>query len=78
MSTRRRFLAGAGATAAGCCFALPALAASGGRRLVRIGLIADVHKDIMPDADERLLAFIGAAETAREMESIQTSREVAS
>ncbi|MCP5545104.1 MAG: metallophosphoesterase [Akkermansiaceae bacterium] len=65
MSTRRRFLAGAGATAAGCCFALPVLAASGGRRLVRIGLIADVHKDIMPDADERLLAFIGAAETAK-------------
>lgn len=57
MHTRRRFLQATGATMA---LPLPMLAAGDGGKPLRVGLITDVHKDIMPDADERLKAFIDA------------------
>jgi len=56
MPTRRRFLQSIAATAA---LPLPMSAADGGKKL-RIGLITDIHKDIIPDADERLKTFVDA------------------
>lgn len=56
MKNRRRFLQSLAATAV---LPLPMLAADGGKKL-RIGLITDVHKDIIPDADDRLKAFVDA------------------
>ena len=56
MITRRRFLQ---SSAAAVICPLPVLAAADARKL-RIGLIADVHKDLVPDADERLKAFVDA------------------
>ena len=58
MTNRRRFLQSVAATAT-AALPLPLLAAEGGKKL-RIGLITDVHKDIMPDADDRLKAFVTA------------------
>ena len=56
MSTRRRFLQ---AIAASATFPLPLLA-EGNKPKLRIGLIADIHKDIIHDADVRLKAFVDA------------------
>ena len=56
MNTRRQFL---GSMAAVTAFPLPLAAAEPGKKL-RIGLIADIHKDIMHDADSRLTAFVEA------------------
>ncbi len=61
MNSRRRFLQSIAATAA---LPLPLHAADGAKKL-RIGLIADVHKDLVPDADERLKAFIAAMTEAK-------------
>jgi len=42
-------------------FALPGIArAETSSKILRIGLITDVHKDIMPDADDRLRTFVNA------------------
>ncbi|QJE94956.1 metallophosphoesterase family protein [Luteolibacter luteus] len=57
MKTRRRFIQSLAATAT---FPLPVIAADGSNKKLRIGLIADIHKDLVPDADERLKAFIDA------------------
>ena len=60
---RRRFL-----TAAGAVFAAPALrllradAPAGGK--IRLGLIADVHQDVMPDGVERITAFVESMQAA--------------
>jgi len=45
--------------------AAPLLHAAAGPRRIRFGVISDVHKDIMHDADERLSAFVRAARKAR-------------
>ncbi len=58
-STRRNFIKTA--TATGVTLTLPSLAAANLGRLnkpVRIGLIADLHQDIMHDGPERLGAFL--------------------
>ena len=60
--TRRRFLASSATLAAGSTFPLPLLAddkAPSGK--IRIGLIADIHHDIMHDAPERLRRFLEQA-----------------
>lgn len=54
MNSRRHFLKVLGASA---LLPLPTFAA-GGARKIRIGLIADIHKDLVPDADERLKTFV--------------------
>ena len=54
MNTRRTFLKALGATSV---FPLAVMANESPRK-VRIGLIADVHKGLVPDADARLQAFI--------------------
>jgi 3',5'-cyclic AMP phosphodiesterase CpdA len=56
MNSRRRFLKTLAATS---LLPLPVIGAEPGKTL-RIGLITDVHKDIIHDADERLKAFIDA------------------
>jgi len=58
-STRREFLARAGAGVAVLTFRPPSAVAA---RLgsLRFGMCADVHKDVMHDADERLAAFLDA------------------
>ncbi len=58
MNTRRQFLKAACALSATYPLSLRAEGAS--KRKIRIGIIADIHKDIMPDADERLKAFLAA------------------
>jgi len=61
---RRRFIQVVGAAA--CSLALPSLAHAAIRRLdkpVRIGLIADLHHDVMHDAPARLDAFLEAMAT---------------
>lgn len=58
MTDRRRFLATLAATAA--VFPLPLRAAGESRRKLRIGLLADIHKDVIHDADERLAVFVDA------------------
>lgn len=59
MQTRRRFIKSVVATSAATSFSLPLHAAPSQGRL-RMGLIADVHKDIIHDADLRLQTFIDA------------------
>jgi predicted phosphodiesterase len=62
---RRRFLT----ASAGGLFAAPALcrlradAPADGR--IRLGLVADVHQDVMPDGVERITAFVEAMHEAR-------------
>jgi len=56
MVTRRKLLKNS--VLAASAFALPLEAEEKGSRKLRIGLISDVHKDLVPDADERLQAFI--------------------
>lgn len=66
LTNRRRFLAAAGS---GTLLAAPALrllaadAPASGR--IRLGLIADVHQDVMPDGVERITAFVDAMQEAR-------------
>jgi 3',5'-cyclic AMP phosphodiesterase CpdA len=61
MNSRRRFLKTLAATS---MLPLPVMGAEPGKPL-RIGLITDVHKDIIHDADERLKTFIDAMTTER-------------
>lgn len=58
-SSRRDFLKGAGAGVCVLTFRPPAHAATGLKEL-RFGMCADVHKDVMHDADQRLATFLGA------------------
>jgi len=59
--TRRQFIG----TVMGASFALPAFSLSNpGDTPLRMGVIADVHKDIMHDADQRLEKFVDAMSTA--------------
>ena len=62
-SSRRVFLRQVGLTLAPLCFSWNLTAATrAALRPVRFGLCADPHKDVMHDADERLRAFIDAAQ----------------
>lgn len=65
MQSRRHFLKALAATS---LLPLPVLGAEKDRPL-RIGLITDVHKDIIHDADERLKAFIDAM-TAEKVDAV--------
>ncbi|MCW1887231.1 metallophosphoesterase [Luteolibacter flavescens] len=56
MITRRTLLKNSALAAS--AFALPLQAEEKAGKKLRIGLISDVHKDLVPDADERLKAFI--------------------
>lgn len=58
--SRRRFLAATGAEAAALCLPLPALARAAGAGKLRIGVITDVHQDVMHDGLERITAFVTA------------------
>lgn len=58
MINRRNFLKAA--AAAGASFPLPLLAANPSGKKLRIGILADIHKDIIHDADARLESFITA------------------
>lgn len=60
MHGRRRFLRSLAATSAALSFPLPGRAREAGPAKIRIGLITDVHKDIIHDADSRLQAFVDA------------------
>lgn len=60
---RRRLVASAAATlAAPVLRQLRAEAPAGGK--IRLGLVADVHQDVMPDGVERIGAFVGAMQAA--------------
>lgn len=63
--TRRRFLASASATSAALALSLPALARSGAGGKLRIGIISDIHQDVMHDGMERLAAFLEAMREAK-------------
>lgn len=65
MQNRRHFLKALAATS---LLPLPVLGAEKGKTL-RIGIITDVHKDIIHDADERLKAFVEAM-TAEKVDGI--------
>lgn len=54
MTDRRQFLA----TLAGCAVSHPLTAGEPKAGKLKIGLLADIHKDIMHDADRRLAAFV--------------------
>ena len=63
--TRRRFLRDSAAACGTSLFMIPQLASLAGpelvkeeNRLVRFGVMTDVHKDVMHDADHRLEVFI--------------------
>ncbi|MGC4016287.1 MAG: metallophosphoesterase [Luteolibacter sp.] len=58
MNTRRQFLKTALVVSA--TYPLPLLAAGSSAKKIRIGMITDIHKDLVPDADERLKAFMAA------------------
>lgn len=58
MNTRRQFLKTA-TLAATASYSLPLWAAPGAKK-IRIGLITDIHKDVIHDADERLQVFLDA------------------
>jgi hypothetical protein len=60
-SPRRGFLQMMGGAAASLSLAWAGLPSDRQRRKVRFGAIADVHKDVMHDADGRLKTFIAAA-----------------
>lgn len=65
---RRRFLASS-AAATGTLLAAPALrllrADAPATGKIRLGLIADVHQDVMPDGVERITAFVEAMQAER-------------
>lgn len=63
--TRRRFLARATGTAAALSLPLPALARAPGKGKVRIGMISDIHQDVMHDGIKRLGAFLEAMRQAK-------------
>ncbi len=65
MKNRRNFLKALAATS---LLPLPVLGAEKGKTL-RIGVITDVHKDIIHDADERLKTFIDAM-TAEKVDAV--------
>lgn len=65
MPDRRRFLRSLAATSAALSFPLPLRAAGTGAAKLRIGLITDVHKDVIHDADARLQAFVDAMSRER-------------
>ena len=56
MVTRRELLKNS--VLAASAFSLPLQAAVTEAKKLRIGIISDVHKDLVPDADERLRSFI--------------------
>ena len=58
LSNRRRFLKFSGSLGGAALLSDWPVWARGLRKTLRFGIIADVHKDIMHDADERLSAFI--------------------
>ncbi len=60
MPDRRRFLQSLAASAAALSFPLPLPAAESRSGKLRIGLISDVHKDVIHDADSRLQTFVDA------------------
>lgn len=60
MHGRRHFLKTLAATTAAIGFPLPLPAQETRKGPLRIGLISDVHKDIIHDADSRLQAFVDA------------------
>ncbi len=62
--SRRRFLAG-GIGASAACLTLPALARSAAKGKFRLGVITDVHHDVMHDGMKRLSAFLEAMREAR-------------
>lgn len=57
---RRHFLARVSGTAAALALPLPALARADGKGKIRIGMISDVHQDVMHDGMHRLGEFLGA------------------
>lgn len=63
MNTRRQFLKTALAVSA--TYPLPLLAAGSSAKKIRIGIITDIHKDLVPDADERLKAFMAAMDQVK-------------
>jgi predicted phosphodiesterase len=65
--SRRRFLARATGTAAALTLPLPALArAKGkGKGKVRVGMISDIHQDVMHDGLRRLGSFLDAMRAAK-------------
>jgi len=56
MKTRRQFLKTA--LVASAAYPLPLKGATGAPKKLRIGIITDIHKDIIHDADERLGTFL--------------------
>ena len=65
INTRRRFLRSGAAACSTSMFMIPQLACLAGpqqvadeNRPVRFGVMTDIHKDIMHDADERLSVFV--------------------
>ncbi len=58
LSNRRRFLKFSGNLGGAMLLSDWPVWAQGHREVLRFGIIADVHKDIMHDADERLSVFI--------------------
>ena len=59
-STRRDFFRGTLLAAAGLTLNVPALARNSRKGKMRIGMISDVHQDVMHDAMDRLRAFLDA------------------
>jgi len=62
---RRHFLARVSGTAAALALPLPALARATGKGKIRIGMISDVHQDVMHDGMHRLGAFLDAMREAK-------------
>lgn len=62
---RRRFLMRASGTAAALTLPLPALAGTNAKGKVRIGIISDIHQDVMHDGLQRLGAFLDAMRAAK-------------
>jgi 3',5'-cyclic AMP phosphodiesterase CpdA len=62
---RRQFLARASGTACALSLPLPALARASGKGKLRIGMISDIHQDVMHDGMKRLAAFLDAMREAK-------------
>ncbi len=62
---RRDFLRCTLLTSIGMTLPIPALSYSGRRGKMRIGMISDVHQDVMHDATDRLRAFINAMQSEK-------------
>jgi predicted phosphodiesterase len=60
MKSRRHFLKSIAASTAAAGFPLPIHAAGTDPTKLRIGIITDVHKDVIHDADARLQTFVDA------------------